>query len=86
MYLLLFDPSIYSEINKSVAIAGEVPTLAQLTTDGLIAKVTSPQPSELPLLICSGEIVAVPSAARFTVMFLHLAVGLVVSSTVMVWV
>src|SRR5438445_13524339 len=69
------------QASVTVSVTVFAPTFEQSKLLLSMANVTLPQVSLLPLSISLAAIVAWPDAFKFTVMFLHLASGAVVSTT-----
>ncbi len=73
MYLLLLDPSTYSEKNNSVGVGGRA--LLQLKVLGLTLKVTLPQLSLLLLLMSATATVTLPVPSNTSAAVLQRAMG-----------
>src|SRR5262245_46237153 len=83
MYLLLEEPSTYSEMIRS--FDEPTPTFEQLNVFGVTEiRLTVPQLSVEPLFTIAGVMLAVPAALSGTLMFWQMALGASLSLTVTV--
>ena len=82
MYLLLEEPSTYSEINNSVGAAAA--TLAQVKVFGVTERLEIPQASLEALSTCDAVMLPLPALSNWIVTFWQSAIGATLSSTVMV--